>query len=143
MAPVDVGKLRAHLDFLRRTVRRLERVKSGGSDAFLNDEVLQAATIRWLQTAVEAVLDIANHVIAREGLGLPKAYSETIEILVRERVLPPEQRSTLLAMVRFRNRVVHPYDEVSPAEIWRIPDERLGDLEAFSRAVIARYLTGP
>ncbi len=43
MAPVDRGKLRAHVDFVRGTVRRLERLNAEGRRAFLEDEVVQAA----------------------------------------------------------------------------------------------------
>ncbi len=139
MAPVDTGKLRARVDFVRGAVRRLERVRTGGRDAFLGDEVLQAATIRWLQTAVEALVDMANHVIAREGLGIPRAASDAFEILIREGVLPAAQRDTFLAMVRFRNRVVHLYDEVRPEELWRVVERHLADFDGFIRAIVGRY----
>lgn len=141
MAPVDRTKLRSHMDFLRGNVRRLEQLHAGGRSAFLDSDVSQAAATRWLQTAVEAMIDIANHVIAREGLGVPRAYSETMEILTREKVLPSDRREAFLAMVRFRNRVVHLYDEVHPDEIWSILDSDLGDFEAFIGAVVARYFT--
>jgi len=85
------------------------------------------------------MIDIANHVIAREGLGVPRAYSETMEILVEEEILPGDRRDNFLAMVRFRNRVVHLYDEVHPDEIWNIIDSDLGDFDAFIAAVVARY----
>lgn len=139
MAPVDKEKLRSHLAFVRGTVRRLEQVRAERREAFLEDDVLQAASTRWLQTAVEALIDTANHVIAREGFGLPRAYSETIEILVREGILPPEHRAAFLAMVRFRNRVVHLYDEVGADEIWRILENDLNDFSVFIGAILGRY----
>ena len=139
MAPVDHGKLRSHVDFVRSTVRKLEQLRAVGRDAFMSDEVAQAAATRWLQTAVEALIDMANHVIAREGLGVPRAYSDAMEILVRERILPAERRDTFLAMVRFRNRAVHLYDEVGADEIWRILQEDLGDFDVFIRAIVVRY----
>lgn len=139
MAPVDLAKLRSHVDFVRGNLRRLEGVREQGRDRFLDDEVAQAAATRWLQTAVEALIDIANHVIAREGLGVPRAYSEAIEILTREGVLPADRRDAFLDMVRFRNRVVHLYDEVIADEIWRIMDSELGDFDAFLAAIAARY----
>lgn len=139
MVPVDREKLRSHLDFVRANLRRLEQIRREGRSAFLEDEVSQAASTRWLQTAVEAVIDIANHIIARDGLGVPKAYSETMEILVREGVLPHDRREAFLAMVRFRNRVVHLYDEVHADEIWTIIDGDLGDFDAFIEAVVERY----
>ena len=139
MAPIDRGKLRSHLDFVRGTVRKLERLRAEGRDAFMSDEVAQAAATRWLQTAIEALIDMANHVIARERLGVPRAYSEAMEILVREGILPAERRDTFLAMVRFRNRAVHLYDKVGADEIWRILQEDLGDFDVFIGATVARY----
>lgn len=139
MAPVDRSKLRSHIDFVRGNLRRLEEIRGAGRSSFLSDELAQAAATRWLQTAVEALIDIANHVVAREGLGVPRAYSETMEILVREAVLPTDRRDSFLAMVRFRNRVVHLYDAVDSEEIWRILQEDLGDFEAFIAAIAARY----
>jgi uncharacterized protein YutE (UPF0331/DUF86 family) len=139
VAPVDRSKLRSHIDFVRGNLRRLEEIRGAGRSSFLSDELAQAAATRWLQTAVEALIDIANHVVAREGLGVPRAYSETMEILVREAVLPTDRRDSFLAMVRFRNRVVHLYDAVDSEEIWRILQEDLGDFEAFIAAIAARY----
>ncbi len=139
MAPIDLAKLRSHIDFVRANLRRLQAVHDRGREAFVSDEIAQAAATRWLQTAIEALVDISNHIIAREGLGVPRAYAETIEILTREGVLPPGRRDALLSMVRFRNRIVHLYDEVSSEEIWRIIDHDLGDFEAFISAIAARY----
>jgi len=142
VAPVDRAKLRSHLDFIRSNLRKLEEIRSKGRPAVLEDEVAQAAVARWWQTAIEAAIDIANHVIAREGLGVPKAYSETMEILVREGVLPIDRREAFLAMVRFRNRVVHLYDEVDTNEIWSIIDSELSDFDDFIAAIVARYFAG-
>jgi uncharacterized protein YutE (UPF0331/DUF86 family) len=142
VAPVDRSKLRSHVDFVRGNLRRLEEMRGAGRSTFLQEEVAQAAATRWLQTAIEALIDIANHVVAREGLGVPRAYSETMEILVREGVLPADRRGSFLAMVRFRNRVVHLYDAVDPEEIWRILEEDLGDFDAFIAAIAGRYFTG-
>jgi uncharacterized protein YutE (UPF0331/DUF86 family) len=143
VAPVDREKLRSHLDHLRGDLRRLERVRDEGRSAFLENEVSQAAATRWLQTAVEAMIDVANHVIAREGFGVPKAYSDSMEILVRKGVLPADHRDTLVAMVRFRNRVVHLYDELSAEDIWDIIDRDLGDFETFVAAIVERYFADP
>jgi len=141
VAPIDLTKLRSHIDFVRANLRRLETVHERGREEFLSDDIAQAAATRWLQTSIEALVDISNHIIAREGLGVPRAYAETIEILTREGVLPPGRRDALLSMVRFRNRIVHLYDEVSSEEIWRIIDGDLGDFDAFITAIAARYFT--
>ncbi len=139
MAPVDSAKLRSHVDYIRRSVRKLEQLRKSGRTQFLDDDMAQAAAARWLQTTIEAVIDMANHIVAREGLGVPRAYSETMEILLREGVLPDDRRDAFLAMVRFRNRVVHLYDEVHPDEVWNILEHDLADFDIFIAAIASRY----
>jgi uncharacterized protein YutE (UPF0331/DUF86 family) len=143
VAPVDSAKLRSHVDYVRSNVRKLEQLRESGRTRFLDDDMAQAAAARWLQTTIEAVIDMANHIVAREGLGVPRAYSETMEILLREGVLPDDRRDAFLAMVRFRNRVVHLYDEVHPDEVWHILEDDLGDFDAFIAAIAARYFDQP
>lgn len=139
-AAPDPAKLRHQIQFVRDTLRRLGEIRARGPEAFLSDHILQAAAVRGLQIGVEAVLDAANHIIAREGLGLPRTYQESIDLLIRHGVLPRDRADAFAVMVRFRNRAVHLYDEIDPAEILRILDGHLGDFEAFIAAIVERYL---
>jgi uncharacterized protein YutE (UPF0331/DUF86 family) len=143
VAPVDSAKLRSHVDYVRSNVRKLEQLRKSGRTQFLEDDMAQAAAARWLQTTIEAVIDMGNHIVAREGLGVPRAYSETMEIMLREGVLPDDRRDAFLAMVRFRNRVVHLYDEVHPDDIWTIIEHDLGDFDVFIAAIATRYFDKP
>lgn len=141
MVPVDLGKLRHHIDYVRRTVRRLREISRKNRAEFLEDDVLQAASIRYLQTAIEAVLDIANHIVAREGLGVPKSYQEAVDLLIANGVLSSADESTYRGMVRFRNRAVHLYDEIDAGEIHEILTSHLDDFERFLGAVTSRYFS--
>ena len=87
------------------------------------------------------MLDIANHLIAREGWGLPGSHREALEILLREGVLPQDKAQDFLKMASFRNRIVHLYDRVDPDEVYNILEENLGDLEAVVSAVVQRYFS--
>ncbi len=140
---IDKAKVRQKLQFIRQTVAQLETLRARGRQAFLSDPILQAAAIRYLQVGIEAMLDIAHHIVAREGLGLPGSYREAIELLLGAKVLPPEQRSTFLAMIRFRNRAVHLYDDIDPTEVYGIMDEHLKDFEDFAKAIVRRYFASP
>lgn len=142
MAAVDPDKLRHHLDYARSNVRHLEQVRGEGREAFLADERTQMAAVRWLQTAIEALLDCGHHVIAREGLGIPRQYSDTIVLLVEAGVLAREDRDVFVRMVRFRNRAVHLYDEIAVDEIWKIIEGHLPDFDRFIGAIAERYLAG-
>ena len=103
------------------------------------DEIAQAASIRYLQTAIEAMIDVANHVISREGLGIPRSYAEAMELLVDRDVVLREHRKRLVEMVRFRNRAVHLYDRIDAPEVFDILESHLSDSDLFLQAVTKRY----
>jgi uncharacterized protein YutE (UPF0331/DUF86 family) len=138
---VEPGKIRTKIQFIREAVRRLEEIHGRGREAFLSDPILQPAAERNLQVAIEAVLDTASHILAREGLAVPKTYREAMEVLLREGILPASHRESFLKMSSFRNRLVHIYDEVDPAEVFAILENHLGDFETFIKAIVQRYLT--
>ena len=52
---------------LNESLRELERPSAADPAALASDRVLRAAVERWLQIAVEACIDVADHVIASEG----------------------------------------------------------------------------
>jgi uncharacterized protein YutE (UPF0331/DUF86 family) len=135
----DRGKIRQKIQFLRDAVEQLEKIRSQSPEEFLRDRITQAAATRYLQVGVEAILDTANHIVAREGLGIPKTYGETVELLVRAGILPREKAETYARMVKFRNRAVHLYHEIEPREIRTILDHHLVDFEDFIRAMTERY----
>jgi uncharacterized protein YutE (UPF0331/DUF86 family) len=135
----DRQKLREKIQFIRSTLRQLEDIRDDGRDAFLAGKVPQYAAVRCIQVAVEAILDSANHIIAREGLGLPKTYAGSVRLLVEAGILPPDKKDDFERMIRFRNRAVHLYDEIDPAEVFAIMENNLDDFEVFVRAITQRY----
>jgi uncharacterized protein YutE (UPF0331/DUF86 family) len=142
MGDIDLEKLRRKIQFVRDSVRQLEDVRAEGREAFLASSVSQAAATRWLQVAIEAIIDAANHVIAREGLGIPTTYQESLDLLIQHGVLARERQETYRQMVRFRNRAVHLYAEITPAEIYGILESHMGDLEEVVSALAERYFKG-
>jgi len=138
---VDADKIRTKIHFIREALRRLEEIRSRGREAFLAESILQAAAERNLQIGIEAILDTAGHIIAREGLAVPKTHREAMEILLREGILPASHRESFLEMSSFRNRLVHIYEEIDPAEVFDILEKHLGDFETFIRAIVQRYFS--
>ena len=137
--PPDLEKLRQKLEFIRRALRQLESIRDEGREAFLPNPIYQAAATRNLQVAIEAMIDAAGHIVAREALGIPKTYQDSLDLLFEAGVLPKEKTSAFRTMVKFRNRVVHLYDEVEPERIFQILEEDLGDFEVFVKSILRRY----
>lgn len=139
---IDRDRIRQKLHFMRVELRRLHDIQSVSQDEFLSNDLYIDAYTRMLQVTIEAMLDLSSHIIANEGWGLPKSYTEVIQTAARNLSLPEDTVVTYGAMARFRDRVVHLYDEVDPREVWRIIQEHLSDFEQFMKAVVDRYLSG-
>ncbi len=103
---------------------------------FEKDHLKQDAIAANLQRAAEQVIDLANHVIRKGKLGLPKESKESFEILARAKVIPQELADKLKGMVGFRNIMVHQYQEMDIKIMVDVIEHRLDDLVDFTTHVM-------
>jgi uncharacterized protein YutE (UPF0331/DUF86 family) len=125
------------LTSLREHARRLQRRRPESVETFRDDLDLQDATAMSLLVAVQDALDIALHVAAEEGWGIPGSYAESFEILARQGFLDPEVARQLVGMATLRNRIAHGYASVDHARIWTELPAGIAALERFAGAVAA------
>ena len=135
---VNHDRIRDKLQSIKDNLSELDQIAKYNIQTFVADTILFHATTRMLQISIEAILDIAQHIVARNHLGTPKTYREAIELLAGVGIVSEEQLPTLLRMIRFRNRVVHQYDDVSREEVYKIATLNLSDFEVFISAIV-RY----
>ncbi|MGQ0778749.1 MAG: type VII toxin-antitoxin system HepT family RNase toxin [Pseudonocardiales bacterium] len=136
---VDHGRVRRLLDRLRLETDRLRSLADRPTEELLNDDVvLGSAQFRFL-LAIEVCVDIGRHIIAAEGLSAADTYADVFTSLADAEIIAASQVESLRAMARFRNRLVHLYDETDDAEIVKALQHDLGDLELF-RQQIAEFL---
>ena len=138
---VDQEKIRQKIHFIRENLAHLEELKDLDKESFKSDHIKEAAAIRMLQVAIEAVLDICSHIISREGWGLPKSYLESVELAVQNGLIPLELAQDYKNMAKFRNRVVHLYDKVDSEELIEIIHSHLDDFKPFIQNVLSRYMS--
>ncbi|MDA3799789.1 MAG: DUF86 domain-containing protein [Kiritimatiellae bacterium] len=89
----------------------------------------RSAAERALQVAVEIIIDVAERIIAVEGVGPAATASEAIEKLVKLGVL--QSKDPYVDMVRFRNLIVHQYEKVSPEILYTLVTKNLQDFKNF------------
>lgn len=137
---VDRVKLQEKIQFIRESLEKLRSLRGCSKEAFLGDFRNVDAATRRLQTIIEAMIDIGNHIVAREALGVPRKYQDIFSMLVEGGVIPAHELPIYVDMVKFRNRAVHLYDRIDGEQIYHILQDRLGDVERFVRQVLERYL---
>lgn len=85
-------------------------------------------TVLNLQRAIDACLDLANHLIAANGWELPRSGGHSIAVLEHNKVVPLSNLDALKSMVGFRNIAVHNYATIDPAVVGAIVSDHLVDI---------------
>jgi len=127
--PVLVGK---RLAKLREYVGLLRRLRSRPREQFLEDPFVIGNVERYLQLAIQVVLDVSNHIVADNRLGAVEEYRDTIRLLGQSGYLPADLTQRLLPMAGLRNILVHDYLEVDRSKIHAILQNCLEDFEQFA-----------
>ena len=104
-------------------------------DAFTRDPRMVAAGESYLRRTLEALLDIARHVLAKGFARGPSEYAEVARQLGETGVLTPAQAERLVRMARYRNRLVHVYDQVTAPELYELLARRRTDIDEMVGAV--------
>lgn len=124
---------------LRQSVERLRSLSKMDQASFTQDpDKLGSAKYHFI-VAIEACIDICNHVISRNGFRAPEDYSDTFAVMEEVKALDPSFSDELKKMAKFRNRLVHIYWEVDDAQLYEILQTRLDDFKRLLDA-LAKFL---
>jgi uncharacterized protein YutE (UPF0331/DUF86 family) len=91
-----------------------------------------------LQIAIQAMLDVASHIVSDERLGEPENNGQLFELLAQGHWVSAKQRKVFVAMVGFRNILVHGYATVDPTIVRNVVENHLDDLTDFVAAIRGR-----
>ncbi|HHV17555.1 MAG TPA: DUF86 domain-containing protein [Thermoanaerobacterales bacterium] len=131
MAQIDKKRILDKVRVIQDCLFKLDVLSRLSLDEFTSDFKNFDSAKYNLQIAIEAMIDIGNHIISRKELGTPKTYRDTFEVLHKGKVIPKEDATTYKLMARFRNRIVHFYDDVDDKEVYNILQNNLGDFNSF------------
>ncbi len=137
MTPSKVSRrvVADRLAWVERMVAEIRTLPLTDRDAFFADRRNLWAAESCLRRALEALLDLGRHILAKGfGIGVSE-YREIAARLEEQQVLSADEAALLRTMAGYRNRLVHFYHEVSPEELYEVCAHRLGDLEQ----VLAAY----
>lgn len=126
---------------IQNCLRRIQEVTHGKVDA-LNNIDAQDIFVLNLQRSVQVAIDLAAHIIADEGLGLPSELKENFLILEKAGIIKPDLSRKLQKMVGFRNIAVHDYKSIDVDVLKVVLTDRLIDLEDFYSAVLKHFKLG-
>ena len=127
---VDVERVTALLRRLTEETGYLQARATGDRAALrADDERLSGLKYRFV-TALETLVNIAQHLCASEGWGPPESNAASVRLLGEHDVIGHELARRLGSAVGFRNVLVHQYDEIDDDRVIANLDD-VGDLAGF------------
>ena len=128
---VDPERVEQQIHLIRRYTENLEEIAQKSLKEFLDDPHAVGSARYYLQVSIESCINIANHIIASEGLRAPRDYKDSFRVLNEAGILPDDLTRTMRAMAGLRNLLVHLYWEVDDEMIYADIRTRLNDFETF------------
>lgn len=133
---VDKESILDHLGKLEEAISDLEKYqKTVTLEDLETDRDKRNMVLHALLLAIQASIDIGNHLIAELHLERPETYRETFEILARANLLPSPLSQKLSELAGFRNVLVHLYWKLDLEETYKILQEDIPALKDFGKIV--------
>ncbi len=123
---------------VERCVARAREEFERNPTTFATDFTRQDAATLNVQRACEAVLDMGQHLLRRERLGVPQSARDVFELLSRGQWIDAPLAEALKRMVAFRNIAVHDYQSLLIPILQNVITQHLGEFLEFTQLVLKR-----
>lgn len=132
---IDRKLVATKLDAIGLYLRRLEPLARIAYGRFSADYVTFNATERLVQLAVDAAVDINNHLLTQAGRTAPPDYYSSFADLATLKVVPDAFARRIARSTGLRNRLVHAYEQADLAILHRALPGLIRDYRRYSSAV--------
>jgi uncharacterized protein YutE (UPF0331/DUF86 family) len=131
---LNIKLIEDRLGFINKAIAKFKKLSSLEEKDFLEGDT-PAVAESYLRRSLEAIFDIARHIIAKTaGKGIVE-YKEIATVLGDNKVITSQLTEKLRLMAGYRNRLVHFYHEVSDKELYLILKNNLVDIEDFVKEI--------
>jgi uncharacterized protein YutE (UPF0331/DUF86 family) len=123
---------------IQKCLRRIKEVTGLNPDS-LSEINIQDIFVLNLQRAVQSTIDLASHVMASEGLGVPDTIKDNFLRLEQAGIIGRDLSKKMQAMVGFRNIAIHDYQVINVDILKTILIQHLKDLEEFYTVILVHF----
>ncbi len=134
---IDTDRIMQKIVYIREQLMDIRTLTSEKKRTeILNSKLLVKGLKYSLQTAIESMIDIAYHLAVKKYNNAPEEARIAFDVLRKNDVIKPEEYRTFSAMIGFRNRMVHLYQEISDERVYEFSTSELDDFELFINRII-------
>jgi uncharacterized protein YutE (UPF0331/DUF86 family) len=132
-------EIASKLEMLDEYIAILKGYQHHDVEDLMRDHTLRGAVERYIEVALECMIDIGEMIISKEKLKRPDTYRDVFLLLGEHGILPDDFAKDLAPAAGFRNVLVHMYAKIDIDRLYYYLENNLEDIERFGE-YIARYL---
>jgi len=136
---VNSAVVKRRLDFVRSEAGFLREQVLKNLDEVKSSPILSRVLERGYQLIVEALIDVARHMVSSMGWGPCFTAKDYVDKLSEHGVIPEELASELIKRIGLKNIIVHRYLDVDYDELYNDASKLIAVAEEFERCVV-RFL---
>lgn len=104
---------------LEENLRYLDSIKRNYTlDDMLKDKIDEWGLRYGLFESLQLIIDLACSIVAKKNLGIPKNYSDCIQLLINSNYLEKELGNKIKNAVGLRNLLVHEYGIIDVKKLY-------------------------
>lgn len=132
---INPSVVAAKAEVVRSMLEGIESLPLDSFERFRSDPHAAAAGESYLRRALEALLDLGRHLLAK-GFAVAAVEYKEIPLRLHDRgVIGPSEAKIFVEMAGYRNRMVHMYDEIDVEELYAILGDHRSDIAAIHDAM--------
>ena len=136
MSKTIYNKIIAKLERLDEYLKYLTELKKISKKHFIADFHYYGLAERYLQLAIEVILDTCKLVIISENLKKPEDNADMFVILKENKIISTKIATSFMGVSGFRNILVHDYEKIDREIVFHKIQKNLIDFKLFKKAVL-------
>jgi uncharacterized protein YutE (UPF0331/DUF86 family) len=137
---VNKNVIASRIEAIEKHLSRISVHANKTSREFLSDVDAQDAVEYNLFQIVNHLIDIAQHVVVDEDMGLPESAYDAVAILQDKGILSSEESELLRRMIGFRNIIGHDYIALNKQVVFDILTNGPDDIKSILSTITKRFL---
>lgn len=138
MSKLIYNKIIAKLARMDEYAHYLSDIQKVNRRAFLADYHFYGLAERYLQLAIEVLLDIGKLIILAENLRKPDDNQDIFNVLYENKIISEKLLDRLVGIANFRNILVHDYEKIDREIVYSKLQKNLHDFTAFKKEILKR-----
>ena len=128
---IDKVLIEKKLRKIKEFLNEIEPVKVDSLEEFKNNVMAKRFIERNIELCIEQMIDVCKHLVGGLDLKEPGSYGECFEIISSSGIISAKNFKIYESMAKFRNFIIHPYDDVDDSIVYEIFKNHLVDFISF------------